>query len=138
VGFALFQTIRTIECIFCLKTEQQTQLLCSEIEDPLLILTSPFMFEESYEWAVMMSFTYLWMNRGVSLELSYYCSFFWVDWMLPVEMAERRHGLEKMLSLPWHLDFMDRFQNIWNLRQHCLGWQHACALVWIILKLELS
>ena len=87
----------------------------------------------------MMSLTYLWMNRRVSLELSYYCSFFsGVDWMLPVETAERRHGLEKMLSLRWHLDFMDRFQNIWNLRQHCLGWQHACVLVWIILKLELS
>jgi len=41
--------------------------------------------------------------------------------MFPVETAERRHGLEKMLSLRWHLDFMDRFQNIWNLRQHCLG-----------------
>lgn len=28
----------------------------------------------------MMSLTYLWMNRGVSLELSYYCSFF-LEWI---------------------------------------------------------
>lgn len=62
---------------FCLETEQQTQLLCSEIEDTLLISSSPFVFEESYEWAVMMSLTYLWMNKGVGLELSYYSSFFW-------------------------------------------------------------
>jgi hypothetical protein len=60
---------------------------------------------------------YLKSETGVVSPFAAGCS--WLEWMVPVLVAELKHCLQQMLSPRWHFDCTDRFLKILNQRERC-------------------